>query len=164
MDYLVSIIVPCYNQAQYLSEAISSVINQTYTNWECIIVNDGSPDNTKEVSSEWLSKDKRIKYIEIDNKGVSFARNIGIELALGNFILPLDADDRISTDYVALALKEFKENKNLRVVYGKAEKFGDINGIWNLKEFSLLNLTLSNMIYCSAIYKKKDWKELEGMI
>jgi glycosyltransferase involved in cell wall biosynthesis len=162
MNQLVSIIVPCYNQAEYLSEALETVINQTYVNWECIVVNDGSLDNTKEVTKDWLNKDNRFCYIEIDNKGVSNARNIGIEAAKGTFILPLDADDRISFDYIELALKEFKEDDNLKVVYGKAERFGIIKGLWKLKKFSLKNLAQSNMIYCSALFKKTDWEKVGG--
>jgi glycosyltransferase involved in cell wall biosynthesis len=60
---VISIIVPCYNQAQYLDEALNSVLNQTYENWECIIVNDGSPDNTEFVAQKWCAKDIRFKYI-----------------------------------------------------------------------------------------------------
>lgn len=59
---LVSIIVPCYNQAQYLEECLQSVLNQTYEKWECIIVNDVSPDNTEEVVEKWLEKDSRFRY------------------------------------------------------------------------------------------------------
>ena len=60
----VSIIVPCYNQAQYLDEALQSVLDQTYANWECIIINDGSPDNTKEVARKWVERDCRFIYFE----------------------------------------------------------------------------------------------------
>jgi len=63
MNPFVSIIVPCYNQAQYLSEALQSVLEQTYENWECIIVNDGSPDDTQEVAKIWLEKDVHFRYI-----------------------------------------------------------------------------------------------------
>ena len=61
---LISVIVPCYNQAQYLDECLQSVLEQTYQNWECIIVNDGSPDNTEEVVKKWTEKDPRFKYLK----------------------------------------------------------------------------------------------------
>ena len=64
---LISVIVPCYNQAQYLDECLQSVLEQTYPNWECIIVNDGSPDNTEEVAKLWIEKDKRFKYFWKEN-------------------------------------------------------------------------------------------------
>ena len=93
MNPLVSIIVPCYNQAQFLPEALQSVWEQTYENWECIIVNDGSPDNTHDVAQEWLAKDKRFKYIYKENGGLSSARNAGLDKAVGDYIQFLDCDD-----------------------------------------------------------------------
>ena len=64
MNPLISVIVPCYNQAQYLDECLQSVLDQTYQNWECIIVNDGSPDHTEEVAKKWTEKDPRFKYLK----------------------------------------------------------------------------------------------------
>lgn len=162
MKDIVSIIVPCYNQAQYLDEALQSVLDQTYTNWECLIVNDGSGDNTDEVSKQWLEKDNRFNYIYQENTGVSGARNIGITNAAGEFILPLDADDKISPDYVSLAVQSFSEEPSLKVVYCKAENFGDKFGLLNLKPFSVKTLATENMIFCTAMYRKKDWERVEG--
>ena len=139
---LVSIIVPCYNQSQYLDECLNSVLNQTYLNWECIIVNDGSPDQTCEVANKWLAKDIRFSYIEKENGGVSSARNIGIDAANGEFILPLDADDKIGDTYITKAIIAFNQNELLKVVYCNAEKFGNENGIWSLPDFSLHKLCL----------------------
>lgn len=158
----VSIVVPCYNQAQYLSEALQSVLDQTYTHWECIIVNDGSPDDTEIVAKSWLDKDARFKYVYQQNGGLSSARNFGISQALGEYILPLDADDKISKDYVFLVIKAFQEDVSLKVVYSKVEKFGEESGIWELPEFSLFNLAQSNMIFCSALFRKKDWETIGG--
>lgn len=162
MSDLVSIIVPCYSQAQYLAEALQSVLNQTYVEWECIIVNDGSPDHTKEIAQEWVANDNRFVYLYQDNAGVSSARNLGIAFSKGTLILPLDADDKISQDYVALAVESFQDNKSLKVVYCKAEKFGDESGIWNLPPFSIKELSLDNVIFCTAMFKKEDWKLVGG--
>lgn len=162
MNPLVSIIIPCYYQAQYLPEALQSVLDQTYQNWECIIVNDGSPDHTEAVAKKWLGKDNRFRYIYKENGGLSSARNTGIEIAGGEFILPLDADDKIANLYVALAIAAFVKNNFLKVVYCKAEKFGDEIGEWNLPDFSLENLAKKNMIFCSAFFKKKDWEIVGG--
>lgn len=157
----VSIIVPCYNQAQYLNEALQSVQEQTYANWECIIVNDGSLDKTEEIAQEWVAKDTRFSYLKKENGGLCNARNFGISSSKGEFILPLDADDKIADNYVGLAIQSFEEDPSLKVVYCRAEKFGDATGIWQLQPFSLLNLCSNNMIFCSAMYKKQDW-ELAG--
>jgi glycosyltransferase involved in cell wall biosynthesis len=162
LTFKVSVIVPCFNQAQYLDEALQSVLDQTYSNWECIIVNDGSPDNTEEVAEKWCKKDNRFKYIYKENGGLSNARNAGIETSEGEFILPLDADDKIGEDYIKLAVNAFVENTLLKVVYCKAEKFGDESGIWQLPPFSIYDLCLFNMIFCSAVFRKEDWKLVGG--
>lgn len=95
---LISVIVPCFNQAHYLDECLQSVYNQTYSNWECIIVNDGSPDNTNEVAKFWVDKDSRFKYVFKENGGLSSARNSGLELAQGEWVQFLDCDDRIHVE------------------------------------------------------------------
>lgn len=162
MKALVSIIVPCYNQAQYLDEALQSVLDQTYTNWECIIVNDGSPDNTVQIAKQWVAKDDRFIYLYKDNGGLSSARNFGIEKAIGKFILPLDADDRIASSYIELAVNAFEKDYSLKVVYCKAEKFGEQTGIWNLPPFTLFNLSRNNLIFPSGMYRKTDWEDIGG--
>lgn len=162
MEKLVSIIVPCYNQAQYLNESLESVLEQAYSNWECIIVNDGSTDNTKDISQKWLEKDKRFKYIFQENEGLSSARNLGIKNSVGNIILPLDADDKISKTYILLAVNAFEKDNTIKLVYCKAEKFGDEEGKWDLPAFSLFNLSRNNLIFCSAFFKKEDWKAVGG--
>ena len=100
MTPLVSIIVPCYNLAQYLDEALLSIYNQTYTDWECTIVDDGSQDNTKEVAQNWVAKDSRFVYLYKENGGVSSARNFGIEKANSEYILTLDADDKHEASFL----------------------------------------------------------------
>ena len=139
MRPLFSIVVPCYNQAEFLDEALQSVLNQSIANWECLVVNDGSPDDTKKIAAVWTKKDSRFKYLEKSNGGLVSARNHGIENALGEFILPLDADDKIASNYLANALQAFESNGNLKIVYGKAIKFGLLNEEWNLKPFSMAN-------------------------
>ena len=158
----VSIIVPCYNQAQYLGEALQTVLSQTYENWECIIVNDGSPDNTENIAQEWCKKDNRFKCVFQENGGLSSARNLGISVAIGELILPLDADDKIAENYVMLAIEAFNQDDSLMVVYCKAEKFGDEFGKWILPSFSLFNLSRNNLIFCSAFFKKEVWNAVGG--
>lgn len=91
----VSVIIPCFNQAKFLPEAIDSVLAQTLDNLECIIVNDGSPDNTRDVIAKYLLRDSRVRYLEQINLGVSAARNYGIQESVGRYIQFLDADDVI---------------------------------------------------------------------
>jgi len=87
----VSVIIPCYNHAHYLPDALNSVLAQTYTDWEAIIVDDGSTDNTRAVAAQFI--DPRIHYLHQENQGLSAARNAGIRAAQGEFIALLDADD-----------------------------------------------------------------------
>ncbi|WET01227.1 glycosyltransferase family 2 protein [Flavobacterium sp. YJ01] len=111
---LVSIIVPCYNQAQYLEEALQSIFDQTYENWECIIVNDGSLDNTEEIVKKWIIKDSRFKYFYKENGGLSSARNLGLENAKGEYIQFLDSDDYIAKTKLQLSIAELQhEDKNI---------------------------------------------------
>ena len=157
---LISVIVPCYNQAQYLDECLQSVLDQAYKDWECIIVNDGSPDNTEEMAKKWVEKDGRFKYLYKENGGLSSARNAGIEIAEGEWILPLDADDKIGARYLELAEKEF--GNGYTVIYCEAEFFGDKTGKWELPEFSVKELAFQNVIFCSAFFKREKWQKVEG--
>ncbi|MCB0543765.1 MAG: glycosyltransferase family 2 protein, partial [Saprospiraceae bacterium] len=93
MTELVSCVVPTYNRAAFLKDAIESTLAQDYPNWELIIVDDQSADNTAEVAKAYAEKDPRIRYFLNPQKGVSSARNYGIEMAKGQYIAFLDDDD-----------------------------------------------------------------------
>lgn len=93
---LISVIVPVYNSSLYIGNCISSILEQTYRNIELILIDDGSTDNSKNICLEYVSKDKRIKYFFQENKGVSAARNSGIEKSKGQYVLFVDSDDMIS--------------------------------------------------------------------
>lgn len=160
MNPKISIIVPCYNQAEYLDECLQTVFDQSYQNWECIIVNDGSPDNTEDIAKKWIEKDARFQYLYKENGGLSSARNAGIGIASGIWILPLDADDKISNQYLELAEKEF--DKEYTIIYCEAEKFGSENGKWKLPTYSRKMLAVKNMIFCTAFFKKEGWVKVGG--
>lgn len=112
---LISVIVPCYNQAQYLDECLQSVLEQTYPNWECIIVSDGSPDNTEEIAHRWVEKDPRFKYFYKENGGLSSARNYGLEKAVGDFIQFLDCDDLLEKNKLKRSIQCFSETIDIVV-------------------------------------------------
>lgn len=90
---LISIIVPVYKVEQYIHICVDSVLNQTYSNWELILVDDGSPDNCPQICDEYAATDKRIRVIHKENGGLSDARNFGIKVATGDYLLFLDSDD-----------------------------------------------------------------------
>lgn len=97
---LVSIIVPIYQSANTLSKCISSIINQSFTDFELLLIDDGSSDNSKEICLQWQKEDDRIRYIYQENQGVSAARNRGLELAEGKWIIFIDSDDWIESLYL----------------------------------------------------------------
>lgn len=109
---LVSVIVPCFNQGNYLNEALESVYKQTYSNWECLIIDDGSLDNTKEIAEIWANKDKRFKYAYKKNGGVSSARNLGIEISKGDYLQFLDSDDLLDLNKIKFSLEVIAKSYN----------------------------------------------------
>lgn len=159
---LVSVIIPCYNQGAFLQEAVNSVLFQSHTNFECIIINDGSTDNTDEIVKQCYNKDIRIKYFKKENEGVSNARNFGICKSSADFILPLDADDKIDINYIEKCLEILLKDEKTKVVYGIVENFGTSNGELTLANFDFDNLIFSNMIPCSGLFRKTDWIRIQG--
>lgn len=158
---LVSVIIPCYNHAVFLEQTMLSVITSDYLSLEIIIVDDGSQDDSVKVAQQLSEKYTIVKAIQQKNQGPATARNNGIRMANGNFILPLDADDLISKDYISRAIHELQD-ETVKLVYCNAEFFGEKIGEWKLKSFSLNSLAKDNMIFCSAVYRKKDWEAAGG--
>jgi glycosyltransferase involved in cell wall biosynthesis len=156
----VSIIVPCYLQAQFLNDCLTSVVNQTFTDWECIIVNDGSTDNTDDVVKNFLQNDVRFIYKKTENKGVSAARNTGIKMASGTFILPLDGDDSIHEKYLEKAIEQFDQKPSTTLVYCRATFFGEAKGEWKLPTYAYKRILRENIIFCSCIFYKEKALEI----
>jgi glycosyltransferase involved in cell wall biosynthesis len=123
----VSIVIPTYNAEAFLEETIRSVLVQTITNWELLIIDDGSTDKTAEIARQYSDKDKRIQLIQQANQGVSVARNVGVQLAEATYIAFLDADDRWLPTKLAVHLEHFQSNPDLGVSYGKVA-FITLNG------------------------------------
>ena len=105
----ISVIIPVYNVEKFIEQSIKSVLNQTYKNLEIILVDDGSTDSSGSICDEYSKKDKRIKVIHQDNKGLSGARNSGLDIATGKYIMFLDSDD-------------YFENNSCEILYSEIEK------------------------------------------
>jgi glycosyltransferase involved in cell wall biosynthesis len=157
----VSIVIPCYNQGQYIKEALDSVLNQTFKDIEIIVVNDGSTDIK---TTEILAKinNPKIKVINSKNQGLAAARNLGISLAKGIYILPLDADDKIGKTYIESSSKILDKHLEIGIVYCLAEKFGAVSELWNLPKFSIRKMLFRNLIFCTALYRKESWEKVGG--
>lgn len=159
----VSVIIPCYNQAEFVKEAIASALAQTYKNIEMVIINDGSSDNSSEVINSAIKGLDNVIFIDNkDNQGVVRSRNMAISASGGEYILPLDADDTIEPTYVEKAVNVLENSPQIGIVYSKARFFGAVNGAWKLPEFNKENILFQNCIFCSALYRKVDFYKAGG--
>ena len=119
---LISIIVPIYNVENYLRQCLDSIMNQTYQNFECLLINDGSPDNSAEICREYVEKDARFRYFEKENGGLASARNLGIKYSKGKYISFIDSDDWVESDYLEVLHSKIKEY-NTDFVISSYKKF-----------------------------------------
>ncbi len=115
---LVSIIIPVYNAGKFLIETIESVLNQSCQDFELILINDGSTDNSSEICSSYQNKDTRIKYFSQVNSGVSVARNVGLSYAVGEYAYCMDSDDTIDRSFIETSYKSAKEQNNDFTIVG----------------------------------------------
>jgi len=158
----ISVIMPCYNDGQYVEEAIASLQMQSHPDVELIIIDDGSDDpTTKAVLNRVTSKD-RVRLLHTHHDGPSFARNTGIQEARGEYILPLDADDRIEHAYLYKAREILEENPKCGAVYCKADLFGEASGPWMLAEYSFERMLVESLVFVTAMFRKADWEAVGG--
>lgn len=152
----VSVIIPSYNLGPYLPETLASVQDQTFTDWECIVVDNGSADASPSIVRHLSEQDARFRLLALpSNLGVAKARNRGLEEAAGEYVLFLDADDLITPSYMAQAVSALDEDPSLHVVYGRAERFGAETS-WDLPSFSMETMLASNCLYISCFFRKAD--------
>lgn len=161
---LVSVIIPCHNYGRYLRECVESVLMQTMPNWEIIIVDDGSTDNTPEVAAKILDDfpEHKIRLISQECQGIVQPRNRGVTLAKGEFILPLDADDLIAPTFLEKTVATLQADDDLGYVSTRALFFGSSNKIWPMEPFVPLALLVANQQGNTTLYRKKMWKDVGG--
>ena len=162
MKHKFSLIIPAYNVEKYIKKCLDSVLNQTYNNYEIIIINDGSTDNTSKILESYKSN-KKIKIINQENKGLSNARNTGVSNAKGDYILFIDSDDFIEKELLEILNKTIKDEDLVRfqikildetnkiIKEYKEETFNNLNGIEAFNKLSKYNLV--ELAVCYA-YKK----------
>ena len=121
MEHLVSVIIPVYKVEQYLDRCLNSIVGQTYTNLEIILVDDGSPDLCPKMCDDWAKKDSRIKVIHKDNDGVGMARNCGLDVSSGAYVMFVDSDDYLPLDAIQLMIKCIAEDDS-DLVIGQSTK------------------------------------------
>ena len=131
---LISVIVPIYNVENYLRMCLDSIQNQTYKNFECLLINDGSPDNSAEICREYAAKDSRFRYFEKENGGVSSARNLGIERSEGVYITFVDSDDWVEPDYLEVLYSIIVQEK-ADISVSTYKQFNTKENCWYLHSF-----------------------------
>ena len=168
----ISVIVPVYNVEKYLSRCIDSILAQTFTDFELILIDDGSPDNCGKICDEYAAKDKRIKVIHKKNGGLSDARNIGIDNSRCEYLTFIDSDDWIATDYLLIMYQNMIEYDvdisavNLHKEYNsKFEKPCEIQeglyeGIESLKFLYEKESSMYADVACAKLYKKKLFQKI----
>lgn len=157
----VSVIIPCYNQGEFIDEAVDSVLAQTYQDFEIIVVNDGSTDEFT-ISKLTDYEKPKTRVLHTNNQGLSAARNTGISKSEGQYILPLDADDKLDKNYLEEALDVLEKDSAIGIVYCKAQLFGEQTGLWELPDYSYENILMSNMIFCTALFRRTDFERTKG--
>lgn len=160
-EIALSVIIPCYNQGEFILEAISSVRECQDEIYEIIIVNDGSTEASTLKVLSYL-KDNGYHVINQTNQGLAAARNNGIKAAKGAYILPLDADNKIRSAYITKAVEILDKHPEVGVVYGNAEFFGEKTGIHVVPDFNINLILLGNYIDACAVFRKIVWKECGG--
>jgi glycosyltransferase involved in cell wall biosynthesis len=163
---LVSVIVPAYNQSRYLGEAIESILRQTCSDFEAIIVDDGSTDDTESVARGFLG-DPRIRYIYQENRGLSAARNTGLRAARGRLLAFLDSDDAFLPDKLAILAGELEIHPEIGLVAGQAIPIDEhgcrVGRIFNrcLPQEGA-NLLLGNPLHVGSVLLRREWQERVG--
>lgn len=164
--HYVSVIIPCYNYAVFLTEAVESVIAQTYPLFEIIIVNDGSTDHTVEICNTLLEKHPHIPITVMHqpNSGdPAVARNMGITHAKGQYVLCLDADDKLNPDFLAACIETFTYNPRISIVYPCLQEFGGQQSFWGETPYDFQLLLHWNYIPTASMFYKHVWQNVGGI-
>jgi glycosyltransferase involved in cell wall biosynthesis len=160
----VSVIIPCYNLGEYLDEAVDSVLGQTYTDYEIILVDDGSTDPfTRERVAAQQAK-PRVKVFTTENQGLARTRNFGIEQSRGIYICCLDADDRYHRDFLAecVAFLDGDSEEKTGFVTTKVKVFGEQNAYWGCADYHPAWLLIENNVHVASLFRGKCWQEVGG--
>jgi len=168
-DPLISVVMPCYNQAKFIQESITSVTEQIFPSWEVIVVDDHSPDDCMGVTKRWLSSrgamndTSRIRVLQTpENRGLAEARNYGIEHARGHWICALDADDTIKKEYFLSAVEAMSQDPMLHIITSSQEFFGESNWQWEIREFSIRVAQNSGPLPVMSLYLRSLWEQVGG--
>lgn len=167
MHFIISVIIPVYKVEKYIIKCIQSLLDQTYKNFEAIIVDDGSPDNSIQIVKALVGDDSRFIFLEKDNGGLSSARNFGLDHVTGDYIAFLDSDDYLAADCFEQNVNLFIENPEVEIsVFGLyhvdengsviAEHLSNVERYYQTQDYLLENKSIDVMV-CNKIYKASVW-------
>lgn len=164
MESRVAVIIPCYRQAQFLPEAVQSVVAQTERRWELLIVDDGSPDDTSLVAEQLIAAHPQhtIRLLRQQNAGLGMARNAGIAATTARYILPLDADDAIEPGMLARAAAALDADPQAGFAYSDAQFFGVDTRRYRSGPFDCTRLTLNNTIMAHSLIRRDAFLAVGG--
>ena len=158
----VSVIIPCYNQQKYIGQTLDSVLTQTFEDYEIIVINDGSTDDSLTIIESYVSRfDGKLHILNQKNQGVVSARNNGVEKAKGKWIFPLDGDDKIAPTCLEKLYAVATAGKG-DVIYCLIRSFGAKDECIYFEEPTMLNMCRSNQVCASALYRKSDFERYGG--
>ena len=161
----VSVVVPCYNYGRYLADAVGSVAGQTLADFEIVVVDDGSDDNSEEVCSRLLEtwSDLALTVVRQDNSGQpAIPRNRGIELSRGDYLLCLDADDKLCPGTLAACSACLDANEAISIAYPCVREFDGGDALWAPRAYDPAVLLLWNFIPTAAMFRRRAWQDVGG--
>lgn len=163
---LITVVIPCYKQAHFLPDALGSVVAQTYTQWECVIVNDGSPDDTSAVARKLIREysGRKITLLEKDNEGLAEARNSAIGMTTGDWILPLDSDDKFAPAFMEKTVAVVEREPRVNHVSTFLQEFGARNNVLQVFPFHRESLLRGNMFPYASLYRRTLWERHGGYL
>jgi len=164
----ISIIVPIYNAEKHINKCVDSILNQTYKNFELLLINDGSPDNSGKICDDYALKDERLIVKHKQNNGVSSARNLGLKIATGEYILFVDSDDWIENRALEILANHMVTNNSDTVIFGVIKSLvsnkrvirSEFNGYYKNHEINISGLLSDFAYYLNSVGMQPSWMYL----
>src|SRR5580698_5215093 len=157
----VTVVIPCFNHGEFLREAVASVLDGKRSDIELLVVDDGSTDERTRELMDVLAREG-IRVVRQENRGLSAARNAGVRVSEGEYVFPLDADDRLRDGWIDRAIEVLEERPEVGIVYGDAQFFGVWTHRWTVGPIEPELLLEKNQLPASALFRRSVWEQNGG--